>query len=190
MNISKNWHHDHTPKTDKARLANSLVLHALRLIEELEPTWWFIENPRDKLRRLPCMAEAQTINQYPATGAVKEVIDTDERTLVSISNGQKVYRKTVSYCRYGDVREKPTDIWTNAWWWEPIPMCKTRGNGTVEIDGVLWRLDNDGKPCHHAAPRGSQTGTQGMDSYKNKSRIPLQIFEDIFEQYSEKVDNI
>lgn len=52
MCIGKNWTRDHQPKTEKARVALSLVKHALALIEELKPRYWAVENPRGKLRRL------------------------------------------------------------------------------------------------------------------------------------------
>lgn len=55
--IGKNWTHDHRPKTDSARLGVELVQNAMRLIDELKPTYWFIENPRGKLRKLPFMDE-------------------------------------------------------------------------------------------------------------------------------------
>ncbi len=55
MNIGKNWYHDGTPKTDTARMALRLVHSTLRLIELLDPVYWVIENPRDKLRSLPLM---------------------------------------------------------------------------------------------------------------------------------------
>lgn len=65
-------------------------------------------------------------------------------------------RRTVSYCRYGDQRMKPTDIWTNCSAWRPKAMCK---NGNTR--------------CHHEpAPRGSKTGTQGLKGARNRSRIP------------------
>lgn len=131
--IGKSWHHDNTPKSDTARLGLELVEHTWRLIDELQPTWWFIENPRGKLRKLPIMESAP-------------------------------FQHTVTYCQYGDDRMKPTDIWTNAPWWKPRPICK------------------NGDPCHVAAPRGSQSGTQGRGSYKEKSRIPLALFEELFSQ--------
>jgi hypothetical protein len=53
MNIGRNWHHDGRPKTPKAELALELVEATLRLIGELQPTYWVLENPRDKLRVLP-----------------------------------------------------------------------------------------------------------------------------------------
>lgn len=56
--IGKSWNHDNTPKSDTARLGLELVNHTWRLIYELEPTWWFIENPRGKLRKLPVMDQA------------------------------------------------------------------------------------------------------------------------------------
>lgn len=76
----------------------------------------------------------------------------------------KVARHTITYCQYGDTRMKPTDIWTNAIWWKPRPACSPSAS------------------CHEAAPRGSKTGTQGIKTYAERSRIPSQLFEDIFNQ--------
>lgn len=59
---------------------------------------------------------------------------------------------------------KPTDIWTNAMWWQPQPMC-TRSN-----------------PDHESAPRGSRTGTQGLKGDVERSRIPAALFEEILAQ--------
>lgn len=128
--IGRNWNHDNTPKTDSARLAMTLAQKTLALIEETKPTWWFIENPRGKLRKMPFM--------------------------------EGFTRHTVTYCQYGDTRMKPTDIWTNADWWVPREVCA------------------NGDPCHEAAPRGAKTGTQGLKGDMERSRIPAQLFEDIF----------
>ena len=62
-------------------------------------------------------------------------------------------RYTTTYCQWGDTRMKPTDIWTNI----PNPNFPCCKNG-----------DN----CHEKAPRGSQTGTQGIKGAKDRSRIP------------------
>lgn len=53
MNIGKNWHHDGTPKTPKAEHSLRLVEHTLDLIGAIRPKFWIMENPRDKLRKLP-----------------------------------------------------------------------------------------------------------------------------------------
>jgi site-specific DNA-cytosine methylase len=67
---------------------------------------------------------------------------------------QKLPRRTISYCQYGDSRMKPTDVWTNNWLWIPRPICK------------------NGDACHEAAPRGSRTGTQGLSNAYERSKIP------------------
>lgn len=61
---------------------------------------------------------------------------------------------TVTYCQYGDTRMKPTDIWTN----HPNPQFKPPCK--------------NGMPCHVPAPRGSKTGTQGLETPKDRSVIP------------------
>ena len=66
-------------------------------------------------------------------------------------------RYTVTYCQYGDTRMKPTDIWTNHPNPEFKPMCK------------------NGDPCHEKAPRGSRTGTQGLNGSKERSVIPVEL---------------
>lgn len=70
-------------------------------------------------------------------------------------------RHTVTYCQYGDKRMKPTDIWTNSENWKPKVMCKNGDN------------------CHVSAPRGSQTGTQGMANAYEKSKIPEELCKEI-----------
>lgn len=68
-------------------------------------------------------------------------------------------RVTIWYCKYGDTRAKPTDIWTNSKTWNPRPVCK-----------------NGNKECHHqSAPRGSKTGTQGKKNSYERSVIPKEL---------------
>jgi hypothetical protein len=71
-------------------------------------------------------------------------------------------RETVSYCRYGDSRMKPTDLWGKfPRGWVPRPMCRR------------------GHPDHTPAPRGSTGGTQGMNSI-DAGRIPFELTHEIF----------
>jgi len=134
--IGRNWNRDYTPKTDSARLAMKLAIKTIQLIEIAQPKYWFIENPRGMLRKMPFMEE-----------------------LLRRSGG---VRHTVTYCQYGDTRQKPTDIWTNCLEWIPKPMCKP------------------GASCHVAAPRGSKTGTQGLKGAKERGVIPSNLFREIF----------
>lgn len=63
-------------------------------------------------------------------------------------------RRNVTYCQYGERRMKPTDLW-----------------GGFPTGLVLNTPCKNGMPCHDRAPRGSRTGTQGMDSAES-AKIP------------------
>lgn len=118
------------PKSEAAKISLLVVKRTLEIIQELKPRYWFIENPRGVLRKLPIMSELP--------------------------------RKTVTYCQYGDSRMKPTDIWTNCDIWTPRLPCR------------------NGDKCHDPAPRGSRTGTQGLKNAVDRSRIPHELFDEIF----------
>lgn len=79
-------------------------------------------------------------------------------------------RHTVTYCQYGETRMKPTDIWTNSEGWVPRPMCK------------------NGAPCHEAAPRGSQTGTQGIRGNHDRSKIPVLLCREVVRSSAREVE--
>jgi site-specific DNA-cytosine methylase len=74
---------------------------------------------------------------------------------------QGLPRYTVTYCQYGERRQKPTDIWTNHPKPEFKPPCKS------------------GAPCHDAAPRGASTGTQSLKNRIEKAKIPLLLCQHI-----------
>lgn len=117
------------PKTDYAKRCDEINQHVIKLIMQLKPKYWFIENPVGGMRKMEWM-----------------------RTLP---------RHTVTYCQYGDRRQKPTDIWTNHPNPEFKPPCKR------------------GAPCHEAAPRGAKTGTQGLANKIEKAKIPKLLCEHI-----------
>jgi site-specific DNA-cytosine methylase len=79
-------------------------------------------------------------------------------------------KTTVWYCTYGDIRAKPTDIWSNHIYslfnqdgWQPRQECF---NGNTN--------------CHHQpAPRGSRTGTQGMKNNYERSKVPYELCKEI-----------
>lgn len=113
------------PKSDYAKFCDMTNMHVIELIKELNPQFWFVENPRGGMRKMSFMSELP--------------------------------RYTVTYCRYGDTRMKPTDLWTNHPSPNFKPMCK------------------NGDPCHVSAPRGSRTGTQGLKNSVERSRIPQEL---------------
>ena len=129
--IGHHWNKDHTPKTEQAKLGVKIVQKTLDIINFLKPDYFFIENPRGKLRKLDVVKD--------------------------------IPRATVTYCQYGDNRMKPTDIWTNNTNWKPRKICK------------------NGMPCHESAPRGSQTGTQGIKGNHLRSVVPYELCKEILE---------
>lgn len=85
---------------------------------------------------------------------------------------QEFKRHTVWYCQYGDDRAKPTDIWTNLENWKPRREC------------CNYKYDKDGniinKHCHHeSARRGAKTGTQGKNGSYERSKIPMELCEEL-----------
>lgn len=130
--IGSSWFENYHPKRVETALGMAYVLKTIKLIEQIKPKYWFIENPRGVLRKMAFM--------------------------------NKLDRREICYCRYGDTRMKPTDIWTNFKEWKPREMCF---NGCED---------------HISAPRGSKTGTQGLKGATERSVIPSQLFNEIFEQ--------
>lgn len=114
----------------------------------------------------------EAITGMAIVNKTKEIINTLQPKYFVIENPRGKLRKldllnsfnrvTVTYCQYGDNRMKPTDLWHNLGW-TPRPMCK------------------NGMPCHVAAPRGSQTGTQGLKGNYERSKVPYELCKEILE---------
>lgn len=117
------------PVSDYAKFCDKVDQHVLDLIRELNPKYWFIENPRGGMRKMGFMEDLP--------------------------------RYTVTYCQYGERRQKPTDIWTN----HPNPKFKLPCKR--------------GASCHDAAPRGSKSGPQALKNSVEKARIPIMLCEHI-----------
>lgn len=89
---------------------------------------------------------------------------------------QGLPRTTIWYCKYGDDRAKPTDIWSNNIY---NPMFNPSG----------WKprveCSNGNTNCHHEpAPRGSATGTQGKKDNYERSLYPEELIKDIVNTHS------
>ena len=139
--IGTNWAKvgdDLIPKHPRAEFGLRLLNRTLEIIDALQPTFFFIENPRGAMRKMPQM--------------------------------QSFIRRTVTYCQYGDTRQKPTDIWTNSLSWQPRPIC------------------DRGAPCHVSAPRGSRTGTQGLKGSYERSKIPDDLCLEVLSSCSPNVE--
>lgn len=59
MTIGRNWAPGRMPKTDKARISVELVSATRRLVDEMRPAYFIIENPRAMLRKLVPLADLE-----------------------------------------------------------------------------------------------------------------------------------
>ncbi len=123
-----------TPKTEYAATCDRINAHVVDLILALWPRYWFVENPRAMMRRMPF---------------IKRLCEEGHGT-----------RYTVTYCHYGERRMKPTDIWTNHPDPQFLPPCKNgdpchekapRGSktGTQGIKGAKERGRIPALLCEH-----------------------------------------
>lgn len=86
------------------------------------------------------------------------IIENPRAKLRKMPQMQHLERRTVWYCRYGEKRAKPTDLWG-------------RFPPSLVLEAPCKNGNNE---CHIAAPRGSTTGTQGMDSAES-AKIPAPL---------------
>jgi hypothetical protein len=131
LTIGRNWNTDHTPKTDRARIALELVAATRRLIEEVAPAFYVIENPTAKLRALQVLR------------------DVERRSVTYCRLGEPFKKPTDLWGTFPPSLELPAMC-------DAHPRF-----GVVEVDGLPFVLDPHGRPCHVSAPRGSRTGIQG-----------------------------
>ncbi len=139
-----------TPKTEDAKLGIQIMYQTMNIIkfylEKNPKLLWYIENPRGKMRKAPHWEDLNHV------------------------------RHTISYCKYGDNRMKPTDIWTNDFNWQPREICKP------------FKYDKNGevidRHCHHEpSPRGTQEGgTQKLKGNYERSKLPPELCEEIINQ--------
>jgi len=131
--IGTHWNCDHTPKTAEAVKGMAIAKKTLEII-----------------------AHFQALNP-----ALIFFIENPRGKLRKMDFMAHLPRHTVTYCKYGDTRMKPTDVWSNSKTWTPRPICK------------------NGDTCHVRAPRGSRTGTQGLKGGVLRSVVPPDLCKEI-----------
>lgn len=129
MNIGRNWHKDGDVRTPKTDSARL----GLRLVEHA----------------------LYLIRELKPTYWVME---NPRGMLRKMPCVEPFERRTVTYCQYGERRQKPTDLW-----------------GGFPPSFIANDACERGAPCHDAAPRGSTTGTQSRKSYWEKSLVPYDL---------------
>ena len=114
-----------------------------------------------------------TLNLIESLNSKYWVLENPRGMMRKVKFMQEYDRHTVSYCKYGDIRMKPTDLWGSfPLGFEP-KMCK---NHKFNSDGKIIN-----RKCHHQiAQRGDKTGTQGLKKV-DRSRIPYDLTKELFQ---------
>lgn len=92
------WNKDGSPKTEKAKEHLKILDKTLKLIESLSPGYFFIENPRGKMRH--------------------------NKDMINFLIRNNAMIKELTYSSYGSPIIKPTNIFTNALNYNPLPLGK------------------------------------------------------------------
>lgn len=160
-NIFNNWTKKserlRMPKSEKAVKGSRLVFHTLYLIQNLNPEFWFLENPRGGMRKL--IGEPQ----------FDERRELDKDLLVKNQKDAN-YPGTVTYCQFGDNRMKPTDLWGVHPESFEYPFC---GNGAD---------CHESSPRGNQT-----SGTQGRNMGAERWRVPDGLAKAVFESVDEAV---
>jgi hypothetical protein len=152
LTIARHWTKDHQLKTPAAAMGVRMVLSTLRLIR-----YYRVLNPR-----------------------LVWYIENPRAKLRKLPPMRELQLATVFYCKYGDTRMKPTDIWTNnlrsatnVRGWKPRAPCFPRNPN-----------------CHHErCPRhGTCLGTVGLRNAYERSKIPSALSREILDDAERRLN--
>jgi hypothetical protein len=77
---------------------------------------------------------------------------------------------TITLCQFGEMRQKRTDLWGEHPPTFDYPQCSR------------------GDDCHEAAPRGSKTGTQGINNSADRAKLPYELSEYVKKEVTNALD--
>lgn len=133
-------------------------------------------------------AKCDAVNAH-FIGLIKQFLIINPQLMFYIENPRGMFRcmpfikgidrTTVWYCKYGDFRAKPTDIFSNNIinlfnldGWNPRPECR-----------------NNSPSCHHEkSPRGINAGTAALKNSFERSKIPMQLMDEILTASEKKYE--
>lgn len=126
-------------------------------VMQIGRNWTHDHQPKNDRARHGLMLLDRTVQLIDEIGPAVFVLENPVGKMRRMPQVQSFDRRTVTYCQYGETRMKPTDLW-----------------GGFPRRLVLREPCVNGAPCHVRAPRGSTSGTQGMDS-ATSAKIPLEL---------------
>lgn len=145
------------PKDDEAVKGVGRVLKALRLIQALDPQYWFMENPRGGLRKIIGEPQHDQRRELDKELLVKEQKDAN-------------YPGTLTYCQFGDTRMKPTDLWGEHPEGFEYRFC---GNG--------------GSCHESSPRGSKNSGTQGRNKGAERWKVPRGLADHVFKTVNSEI---
>lgn len=183
------------PKHDTARQGVKVLEAVLMAVAKLQPLYYWIENPRGMMRKMPQMKAYRHVEisqccygnvaqkmtdlwgRFPVTWMPRALCDAKPDLGIIDLDGRAydVIRPTKAP---GAKRSPPVAFVKRRDDGELCPVEK----GKVWVDGVLITmrvLKPNGLPCHEWSPRGANTGTQGKDDSSLRAKLPYALSEEV-----------
>ncbi len=179
------------PKHSTARIGLEVLNACLGIISELQPQYWWLENPRAMMRRMPQLrgfrhaeitqcsygrlaAKATDLwGRFPDTWLPRPFCNADHHNGVMDDKGD-----TYAVEQVGSGKEKRFALLSTVDG-ERIEVPK---DGRVFLHGheqALRVLNHEGLPCHEWSSRGFKTGTQGGGTSNERAKIPYELSRDV-----------
>ena len=109
------------------------------------------------------------VKHFESTYGTKFIIENPRGMFRKMPFVKGISRNGVTYCQYGDFRQKPTDLFSNMFAIYALkPMCKA------------------GAGCHENSPRGSNKGV-ARQSKRQRIQIPKELCEHIVQLVEEEL---
>lgn len=152
------------PKSPAGILGQKLLRHTLKLMAELKPLYWWMENPRGLMRKQP------------------EVQNLTRTTVAYCQYGEKTKKPTDLW-----------GVWPTTWKPRAMCKSDPRYTGTMvdPTTGEEWTVDSQGKKCHQTARRGTwHSGVQSMRGNALRSVIPYELSDEIAEAVEQAISTL
>lgn len=137
------------PKHDTSETGLAVLTGVLSAIHKLQPQFYWMENPRGMMRKMP------HVQNLP-------------RVTVSYCSYAETRQKP------SDLWGRWPETWTPRPFCTADPVL-----GFQDVGGKRFVVDPHGRPCHESAPRGAKTGTQGIEGSADRAIIPFELSLDV-----------
>lgn len=128
------------------QLADAIVRRVFLILSYLKPSYWFVENPVGLLQHRRFMHKYEQ------------------------------YKHKCSYCHYGTLFKKPTNIWTNVQ--TNLKHCSKETPCKHRV-GNRHHVTSQAGYVHYSTKKGDIVVKKGAGSYKNVYPVPQKLIKEV-----------